>query len=336
MNLLSWNCQGLGNSRAVRVLRDILRSHQPNFLFLSETLSVGSKIAELSLKLGFSNFFAVDKHGRGGGLAAMWKHTMVCQVVGSSQNHIDVAVKESNNVSWRLSCYYGFPERERRQEAWDFLRSLATNSQAPWCVIGDFNDILYSYDKKGRHPHPQRYMNGFKQAIEDCSLIEIDLLGGRYTWEKSKGTADWVRERLDRAFATESWWQLFLLCTLSVFHATVSDHEPIKLALVNTTVTRKDFRFRFENTWLKDATFHSDVSKFWRDLPTSHLLPKLISVSSFMARWGRNFFQIFRDKLLKQKEILDLLKDREDDDGIQMYFDEKAKLNDLLLHEEIY
>lgn len=27
---------------------------------------------------------------------------------------------------------------------------------------------------------------------------------------------------------------------------------------------------------------------------------------------------------------------REDDDGVQLYFDEKAKLHDILLHEEIY
>lgn len=136
-------------------------------------------------------------------------------------------------------------------------------------------------------------MDGFKQAIEDCLLVEVDLIGGAFTWEKSKGTTDWVRERLDRAFGTESWWQLFPLCTLSVFHAIVSDHEPIKLSLVNTAITKKDFRFRFENTWLKEANFHSDVSKFWRDLPSSHLLPKLISVSSFMAKWGRNFFHKF-------------------------------------------
>lgn len=37
-------------------------------------------------------------------------------------------------------------------------------------------------------PHPQRLMNGFKNAMDDCSLIEIDLKGGDYTWKKSKGT----------------------------------------------------------------------------------------------------------------------------------------------------
>lgn len=64
-------------------LEIFLRSHQPDFLLLFETLSVGSKIADLSSKFGFTNFFVVDRKGRGGGLAVMWKHTMVCVVVGS-------------------------------------------------------------------------------------------------------------------------------------------------------------------------------------------------------------------------------------------------------------
>lgn len=266
----------------------------------------------------------------------MWKHSISGEIMDSSQNHIDIVIKENSNLSWRLTCYYGFPERERRQEAWNFIRMLASKSQLPWCIIGDFNDILYSSDKKGRHTHPQNLMNGFRSAIEDCSLLEIDLTGGEFTWEKGKGSTDWVCERLDRAFATSLWWSMFPLGTLTVFHATVSDHDPIKLNLFNTAVTRKQFRFKFENIWLKEAAFHSEVAKFWQTLPPTHLLPKLISVSSFIAKWGRNFFHKFREKVIKQREIIDALKNREDDAGIQLYFVEKDKMHELLLHEETY
>ena len=38
MNLLSWNCQGVGNRDTVRVLGDLLKSINPAFVFLSETL----------------------------------------------------------------------------------------------------------------------------------------------------------------------------------------------------------------------------------------------------------------------------------------------------------
>lgn len=166
--------------------------------------------------------------------------------------------------------------------------------------------------------------------------MEIDLTGGKYTWEKSKGTQDWVRERLDRAFATEAWWNQFPLCKLTVSHTITSDHDPIKLELMNVNFSNKHFRFKFENTWLKEQNFHEDVSKFWENLPPAHLLPRLISVSSFMAKWGRQFFHKFREKVKAQKEVVNRLVDCVDDASVKCYFEEKEKLHQLLLHEEAY
>lgn len=52
---------------------------------------------------------------------------------------------------------------------------------------------------------------------------------------------------------------------------------------------------------------------------------------------GRNFFHKFRDKVKKEKEIINNFISRSDEDDIKWYFVEKEKLNDLVvLHEEIY
>lgn len=143
----------------------------------------------------------------------------------------------------------------RSQKSWVILRQLFAKDTLPWCVFGDFNDMLYASDKKGVHPHPESLLEGFRLTIEDCNLMEMDLLGGEFTWEKSKGKPNWVRERLDRAFANADWWRKFPLCTLRVNHTTCSDHDPLQLALVDTTVSRKQFCFRFENLWLQEPKF---------------------------------------------------------------------------------
>ena len=202
MTAIGWNCRGVGSSCTVRVLKEMIKSHKPDLLFLSETLAVSNKVEALALKLGFVNCFSVDKQGRGGGLAMLWKHNVVCNVFASSNNHIDLIVKERNGGEWRFTGFYGYPKRERRHESWDFLRSLASVSSLPWCVLGDFNDLMHSNEKKGRHKHPQSLMDDFRNAVKDCSLIELDLKGGEFTWEKSKGTANWVREKLHRCFAS--------------------------------------------------------------------------------------------------------------------------------------
>ncbi|XP_074323028.1 uncharacterized protein LOC141659976 [Apium graveolens] len=166
--------------------------------------------------------------------------------------------------------------------------------------------------------------------------IPYSGLGGEFTWEKSKGSPNWVRERLDRAFANSEWWQKFPLYKLTVAHVIKSDHDPIIMEPICINHSRKQFRFKFENTWLSEPNFKKEVTEYWKSLPVMHMLPKLLSASSFLAKWGRNFFHKFRDKVKKQKEALDMLKDRIDDVGIQQYFAEKSKLDDLLFHEEQY
>lgn len=160
--------------------------------------------------------------------------------------------------------------------------------------------------------------------------------GGSYTWEKSKGKPTWVRERLDRLFGCSDWWIKFPACKLSLFHTIVSDHNPIFLDLVSTAFSSAKFRFKFENTWLKEQSFHDDVVKFWRSIPVMHLLPRLELVTSFMAKWGRNFFHKFREKIKSKKEVLQALANCDDQTSVNEFFQVKSELDKLLEHEEAY
>lgn len=145
-----------------------------------------------------------------------------------------------------------------------------------------------------------------------------------------------MRERLDRAFADVSWCLKYPLCKLSVTHTVMSDHDPICLELCNTSFSRKHFRFRLENIWLKEPNFHAEVSKYWCNLSTSHILPKLLAISDYMGKWGHKFFHKFRDKVRVQKKIIEGLMNRNDATGITEYFVEKENLHELLLQEETY
>lgn len=135
------------------------------------------------MKFGFDQCFSMDCIGHSGGLAIFWKRHVNCQVDGYSRNHIDVVFAEANNAGWRLTYYYGFPERARRNLLWDFLIQLSNLSQLPWYVWGDFNDLLYAADKIGNTSFPLSLMEGVRIAINECRLSEIDLHGERFTWE---------------------------------------------------------------------------------------------------------------------------------------------------------
>lgn len=49
---------------------------------------------------------------------------------------------------WRLTGLYGEPDRTQRRKTWDLLQNLAKDSNLPWCVIGDLNNVVSQDDKK--------------------------------------------------------------------------------------------------------------------------------------------------------------------------------------------
>lgn len=116
---------------------------------------------------------------------------------------------ENNIVAWRMPCFYGYPERTRRRDSWNLIRKLSVVSSLSWCICGNFNDLMYLVDKKGRNSHPQYLLDGFRNVVEDYHLSELALTCGKFNWERCRGTNNWVREKLDRCFATNHWWSKF-------------------------------------------------------------------------------------------------------------------------------
>lgn len=57
--------------------------------------------------------------------------------------------------------------------SWDLLRNLAYEQTSPWIVIGDFNDITSSFEKKDRRLRMNRQMAGFRDALIDCGLNDL-------------------------------------------------------------------------------------------------------------------------------------------------------------------
>lgn len=205
----------------------------------------------------------------------------------------------------------------------------------PWLVLGDFNDMINESDKKEIHKHHQALLDGYKKIIEDCGLIELDLTGGKFIWEKSRGSSEWVRERIDRDFASGSWWQLHPLYKLTLSH-TFSDHDPIQVHFYSTEHSRKNFRFGFENTWLKEKAFNEEVTNYWLNLDPLYFLPNLLELSCFMKKWGHKFFNNFREKIKRKNEVISFYEGWVNEDQTKRYFEERSKVEELLTHEEAY
>lgn len=249
MTTLSWNCRGMGLSRKVQFLYDVVRQEQPIFVFLCETMAKRSRMEWVRNKLGFEGMVTVDPVGKSGGLALMWKDKDQTELISFSQSHIDVKVHLEDMGEWRLTGMYGEPDRSRRRNTWDLLRNLARDANLPWCVLGDLNNVLSVNDKRGGDPYLECLIEGFNAAICDANLVDLELSGYQYTWERGRNTESWMECRFDRALTTEHWLNLFPMANLYNLEGASSDHSALLLVPQMLKQNAKTYKFKFENAW---------------------------------------------------------------------------------------
>ena len=108
MNLLCWNCRGVGRSRTVQELVRLVRTHNPKIVFLSETRQSDERVKNLRWRLGLKNCLTVKKEGTGGGLALFWDDSIVVDLQSLGEHHIDVLIRAGlNSTQWRGTFIYG-------------------------------------------------------------------------------------------------------------------------------------------------------------------------------------------------------------------------------------
>ncbi|MCH83137.1 endonuclease/exonuclease/phosphatase family protein, partial [Trifolium medium] len=316
-------------------LKYLIRKYKPDVMILYETLANSNKINELRYKLGFDSCFAVDRDGRGGGVAVYWNNHMDLTLSSYSLNHVDIEVADSVKGNWRLTGFYGYPERSRRRDSWNFLCQLSHRSDLPWCIIGDFNDILSSDEKKGRADRENCLITGFREAVLDAGLFHLFMHGYQFTWFKSLGTERAVEEKLDRALASDTWSQMFPNARLECLTASSSDHYPLWLACDSVrSTTYVPNHFKFEMAWLADPSFDDFVRHSWGTSSADDIMNKLNSCASDLTRWSKDNFHNLHRQIDSYHKKLERARNNVDEANINYFNALKRRLTVLLTQED--
>lgn len=69
---------------------------------------------------------------------------------------------------WHLTCVYGEPHRENMHLMWSKLQNLKAESNLPWCVMGDCNEALWSFEHLSVTPINENQMMTFHDVLETC------------------------------------------------------------------------------------------------------------------------------------------------------------------------
>ncbi|XP_031101957.1 uncharacterized protein LOC116005858 [Ipomoea triloba] len=150
-------------------------------------------------------------------------------------------------------------------------------------------------------------MEGFNLALEECGLLfDLGMRGKRFTWERGRGTENWVEERLDRAVAMADWCTLFP-------HATVYNHDVLK------------------DTGCKDVVVNSWISYSGEVLPT-----RLEKCSLDLKKWGGDFVRRIGREIDLLQSQLNNLRGRRDVTTLVTVKELDAKLRVLLDQQNVY
>ncbi|XP_074351958.1 uncharacterized protein LOC141691114 [Apium graveolens] len=185
-----------------------------------------------------------------------------------SNNHIDVQVSITGLQPWRLTGFYGEPNRNHRKRTWELLRNLSRDSNLPWCVIGgcvigDINNIASQTDKRGGALYPQWLLDGFNDTLEETGLNDLELIGHPFTWECGRDTASWIEIRLDRVLVTTSWLELYPYEKLYNLEGSPSDHSAVILEPICRDSGLRKKQFKFENAWLTELLCSIIIRNSW-------------------------------------------------------------------------
>ncbi|KAL8089279.1 hypothetical protein AgCh_038904 [Apium graveolens] len=220
-------------------------------------------------------------------------------------HHIDFEVENTQIGRWRYTGFYGCPERSRRRESWLKIKNLAARSNRPWCIVGDFNDLMHADEKRGGRAQPQYLLNGFVETISACQLIDLGFVGEKFTWERSRGASRWIQERLDRALATQDWINMFPQSEVHVLEVATSDHLPLFLQL--------------------------NKKNLWQDI-----LERINACCLKLSEWGGGLSQEYKQQLADYRVKLRRLRSRRDLHGIQQYNETRYHFLKLLERQETY
>ncbi|XP_020177948.1 uncharacterized protein [Aegilops tauschii subsp. strangulata] len=289
------------------------KKEDPDILFLFETRMNKNKVEKLRYILNMPNLVFKAYEGKSEGLALLWKRDVNLALRWMGRMHIDATITEADGFKWRLTGIYGQAKTELKEETWKLLRTLHLQEKMPWVCMGDFNEILYNFEKQGGVPRTQAYMDHFHSALNFCNLNDLGFEGDIFTWRNNNYRIDgYIRERLDRVVANAEWCMRFPGYKVVNGCPEHSDHRPVILhvdgAHKKPRPQPNNLNKRFEARWLLEEDCEKIVKEAWqmaKENGDSMVAQLIKAVSKDLDTWSREVLGDLQQRIKNLKAELE-------------------------------
>ncbi|GAU23240.1 hypothetical protein TSUD_172690 [Trifolium subterraneum] len=234
MIISSFNIRGMGSRVKRRKVRDLVRAEQLDFLALQETkmeMITDSVVHSLwgSNDCGWAFLPAV---GNSGGILSMWnkvKASLVFTFIGEGFVGVCLDLVGVLRKCFIVNVYAKCNLRDKRRLWGDLLMSKSGFGDGLWCVLGDFNSVRASLERRGAGQivaggHSSE-MLAFDLFLNNLGLVDLPIIGRSFTWFHPNGVA---MSRLDRILVSPDWFDIWGSPNVWVLARDVADHCPLE------------------------------------------------------------------------------------------------------------
>jgi len=213
-----------------------------------------------------------------------------------------------SRIKMRITCVHAPNHFRDRLKLWDDLRQIGFSNGFPRVCLGDFNEVLYYWEKFGTRMAKNYRMQTFQNYLNDCLLMEIDCKWCAFTWSNNRIEANLVKEKLDRVFCSLDWRLSFPEAKAYALPVVGSDHSPL-LLMSNAKPAKKIRDFHFEAFWTEDEECREIVKQAWQsqNLYEARLRDKLMAVKHALKEWSKKKFPNSQSRIKALKQELQSL-----------------------------
>ncbi|KAJ9688894.1 hypothetical protein PVL29_014511 [Vitis rotundifolia] len=343
MKIISWNTRGLGSRNKSRVVKDFLRSKNPDVVMIQETKKekCDRRFVGSVWTVKNKDWAALLACGASGGILIIWDSKKLSSekvVIGSFLVSVKFAMDGCGPL-W-ISTVYGPNSPSLRKDFWVEFFDIFGLSSPLWCVGSDFN-VIRSLEKLGGSSLTS-CMKDFDSFIRKCELLDPPLRNATFTWSNLQESP--VCKRLDRFLYSNEWGQLYPQALQETLPRRTSDHWPI--VLDTNPFKWGPTPFRFENMWLQHPSFKENFRNWWSGFQGNgweghKFMKRLQFVKANLKEWNKVSFGELNER---KKSILS---DLANFDAIEQVGGltpnllvqralRKGELEELVLREEIH
>ena len=212
-----------------------------------------------------------------------------------------------NSKQCMLSAIYAPPQEIDKNNFLSHLKYLNNVIDIPWCLMGDFNEMLQISDKIGGAPLNTSKIRRCNDFLEYSKGWDADVQGRMFTWKKQLH-GRLVYEKLDRVIFRDDCPHLFPNYLVTNGPFTCSDHAYVSLNTEPTHTPRRGTIFKYQHSWAQYQDTHYVVKQNWKThilgTPMFRLVQKLKKIKLDLKTWSKRTFGNFKYKLKRNGEKL--------------------------------